>query len=173
MSKCPIKGPHDCGYSFEEHQHDIACQDGNVTRRTDDEVHKLEGLPQVEQDSLANIFHYQRQLMDVLGVPALDEKRDPLKTLPVNEFTKMLTRYSQDCVTAVTCESTELLDALPWKHWKKSYEKIDLNNVQIEIIDLLHFVLELAIIWGMDAKQVHELYIKKLRENLDRQKKGY
>lgn len=142
-------------------------------RRTDDEVHVIKhDLPQLDEDWLMNIFCYQRKFMDMLGVPCLDAKGRG-KELDVNEFTKMLTSFSLTCATALGCETTELLDALPWKPWKKSYSKIDLNNVQIEIVDMLHFVIELAIIWGMKPHELHDLYMKKMQENFDRQKLGY
>lgn len=147
-------------------------QTGKVTRRTDDAVHDLPGLPQLDQDFLLNIFHYQRKFMDMLGVPCLDSDGRG-KELDVNEFTRMLTNFTQTCTTALACETTELLDALPWKPWKKSYEKIDLNNVHIEIVDMMHFLVELAIIWGMKPQQLHGLYMKKMQENFDRQSKGY
>jgi hypothetical protein len=141
-------------------------------RRTDDEVHKLDGLTPLTDDMLEDIFIYQRSLMEKLGVPALDNKRKDVK-IPITEFTKMLTSFSQTCTTALSCEITELLDALPWKPWKKNYKEIDLNNAHIEIVDMLHFVIELAIIWGMTERKLYDLYLKKMQENIDRQKKGY
>jgi len=141
-------------------------------RRTDDEVHALPGMVPVDEDQLADIFFYQCKLMEKLGVPALGDSRKDSK-IPVNDFTRMLTQFSQTCTTAINCEVTELLDALPWKPWKKSYTEIDLNNVHIEIVDILHFVIELAIIWGMTSKQLTDLYMKKMQENIDRQNKGY
>lgn len=177
MPKCPIKGPHDCNYSFEEHAVDCThiiegIKDHHNTRRDDSDVMKLDGLKQVQNDMLHDIIEKQHQFMNMLGVPALDlQGRD--RKLPVTDFIKMFTSFSQTCTTAINCETTELLDALPWKPWKKSYKEVDLDNVHLEIIDILHFVLELAIIWGLDAKAIHEIYMKKMQENIDRQKKGY
>lgn len=141
------------------------------TRIPDNEVFKLDGVEEKHADMLTDIFAHQREFMDFLGVPSLRENLEGQKE--VNEFFKMLTRYSQDCATAISCETTELLDSIPWKHWKKSHKNIDLNNVRIEIVDLLHFVLELAIIWGLDSKSLHKLYRQKMQENYNRQQKGY
>jgi len=153
--------------------HAVNCPAGaDRKRRTDDEVHNLHGLPQLDADWLMNIFCYQRKFMDMLGIPCLDLK-DRKKELEVNDFVRMLTNYTQTCTTAIMCELTELLDALPWKPWKKSYKTVDINNVHIEIVDQLHFVIEEAIIWGMTPKQLHDLYMKKMQENIDRQNKGY
>lgn len=141
-------------------------------RRTDEEVSQLPGLPQIKEDMLENILVAQRRFMDLIGVPALNLDGHG-KEIEINDFVKMLTVFSQTCTTALNCETTELLDALPWKPWKKSYKRVDLNNVHLEIVDMMHFVLELALIWGLDAKSLHELYMKKMQENFDRQARGY
>jgi len=147
-------------------------QNGIITRRTDDEVHDLPGEKVQSKDMFEGIFELQQRLMDKLGIPAIDIRGREIK-LDITDFIRMLTCFSQTCTTALSCEITELLDALPWKPWKKSYKEVDLNNIHIEIVDMLHFVVELAIIWGMDAGKVFDLYRKKMQENIDRQNKGY
>jgi len=142
------------------------------TRRQDEDVVKLDGVPQVCDDMLQDMCHHQQMFMDQIGVPVLEVFGRPSK-ISVSDMVRMLTSYSQTCTTALACETTELLDALPWKPWKKSYVEVDLHNVHLEIVDIFHFVLELALIWGMDAKLIHEIYLKKMQENIDRQKKGY
>lgn len=42
-------------------------------------------------------------------------------------------------------EAAELLDSIPWKHWKHNESKYDVDNIRIEIIDILHFVLSIHI----------------------------
>lgn len=42
-------------------------------------------------------------------------------------------------------EAAELLDSVPWKHWKHNENKYDIDNIRIEIIDILHFVLSIHI----------------------------
>lgn len=42
-------------------------------------------------------------------------------------------------------EAAELLDSVPWKHWKYNENKYDIDNIRIEIIDILHFVLSIHI----------------------------
>jgi dimeric dUTPase (all-alpha-NTP-PPase superfamily) len=141
------------------------------TRIPDDEVHDLPGMKTQAKDNLEGIFELQQRFMDQIGIPTLPET--VVSKIEIDDFVRMLTSYSQTCAIAVSCETTELLDALPWKPWKKSYKEIDLNNVHIEIIDILMFVIELAIIWGLDAKTLFALYSKKMQENFDRQARGY
>jgi len=45
--------------------------------------------------------------------------------------------------------------------------------VQVEIVDLLHFLVSLAQVAGLTAADVHELYMKKNRVNFRRQETGY
>lgn len=42
-------------------------------------------------------------------------------------------------------EAAELLDSIPWKHWKYNENEYDIDNIRIEIIDILHFVLSIHI----------------------------
>lgn len=42
-------------------------------------------------------------------------------------------------------EAAELLDSIPWKHWKHNETDYDVDNIRIEIIDILHFVLSIHI----------------------------
>jgi hypothetical protein len=48
---------------------------------------------------------------------------------------------------AILDETVEVLGSKHWKWWKKDKEvgEIDWNNVQVEIIDLFHFILSVAI----------------------------
>jgi hypothetical protein len=71
-----------------------------------------------------------------------------------------------------------------WKYWKKDYSKYenmkfsDLSeNDQIEckfeIIDILHFFLNMAISIGMTPQEMFNMYMSKNQENRDRQTRGY
>lgn len=51
---------------------------------------------------------------------------------------------------AIITESTELIDSLNWKHWKDVDGKDDLDNLFLEYIDILHFVLSLELIYAKD-----------------------
>ncbi|KAJ9473484.1 dUTP diphosphatase [Diplonema papillatum] len=53
----------------------------------------------------------------------------------------MKQRTPDDWALAVTLECAELMDSYPWKWWKNVKGKVDLNNVKIELVDILHFSL--------------------------------
>lgn len=43
--------------------------------------------------------------------------------------------------TAIFCETAELIDSTPWKHWKNIEGKSDIDNIKIETIDNYHFLM--------------------------------
>eukprot|EP01060_Flectonema_neradi_P008382 TRINITY_DN159_c1_g1_i2.p1 TRINITY_DN159_c1_g1~~TRINITY_DN159_c1_g1_i2.p1 ORF type:complete len:231 (+),score=40.43 TRINITY_DN159_c1_g1_i2:116-808(+) len=51
------------------------------------------------------------------------------------------TRKPDDWGLAITLECAELIDSYPWKWWKNVKAKVDVNNVRIELVDILHFAL--------------------------------
>ncbi len=42
-------------------------------------------------------------------------------------------------------ECAEMIDSFAWKHWKNIDKEADLDNLQIEVVDVWHFVMSLAI----------------------------
>lgn len=77
-------------------------------------------------------------------------------------------------IHAIHDECSELLNWLPWKHWKNYDDfKLDKTEIKFEIIDLVHFVNELWMIWGKYPNEMPLMYDAKLDENIRRQKDGY
>ena len=54
-------------------------------------------------------------------------------------------------------ESAEMIDSFSWKHWKNIAQEPDWNNMQIEVVDVWHFIMSLAI----------ENYTRNLRGGID------
>lgn len=42
-------------------------------------------------------------------------------------------------------ESAEMIDSFSWKHWKSIHQAPDWDNMQIEVVDVWHFIMSLAI----------------------------
>ena len=42
-------------------------------------------------------------------------------------------------------ECAEMIDSFSWKHWKNIYQEPDWDNLQIEVVDVWHFIMSLAI----------------------------
>jgi dimeric dUTPase (all-alpha-NTP-PPase superfamily) len=72
---------------------------------------------------------------------------------------------------ALRQESSEAIDSLNWKWWKKDEE--DWDNIKIELVDMLHFWVSMCTVAGLTAEEVMTLYFKKNKLNHDRQDQGY
>ena len=69
-------------------------------------------------------------------------------------------------------EELHELDAdLLWKWWSK--DDIDLQNIRVELIDILHFLVSAMICSGLTADKVFDIYRQKHAVNLNRQNSGY
>lgn len=71
-----------------------------------------------------------------------------------------------------------------WKRWKKDFPKsktlmisdltpADNLELKFEIVDILHFFINMAISIGMTPQEMYNMYMSKNKENWDRQKRGY
>lgn len=132
-------------------------------------------------DMLRSIFSMQAELNDyVFKMNGLcDNNGNPLSMyeiahqvecgrLCVNDVPNTwLTRFSR----AMEEELGELRDELLWKWW--SNDRIDLQNVRVELVDLLHFLVSAMLCAGITADKLHDLYSQKHAINLARQDSGY
>jgi len=78
-----------------------------------------------------------------------------------------LSRYSR----AMREELQELDDDLLWKWWSR--DEVDLQNIRVELIDILHFLVSAMICAGLSADRVFDIYTQKHAVNLKRQDNGY
>jgi len=109
---------------------------------------------------LEAMFRMQAELNRRIGVDttALPEERQP--------------EWILNFCRALQQETAELVDSVPWKWWAH-YQTYDRQNARVEIVDLFHFLISLAQIVGMSARDVHDLYMQKNRRNFERQDSGY
>lgn len=76
--------------------------------------------------------------------------------------------------TAMDCEMAELMEQIQYKWWKKYGKKeIDLIEAKYEVVDLFHFLVSIALVWGITAEELMALYNAKMHENISRQKRSY
>ena len=78
---------------------------------------------------------------------------------------------------ALMVELGEVVEEAKYKWWKNATE-IDDGKLKEEIVDVLHFFLGMCIDSGMTSDELFEIYLKKNKENYNRQnglssKKGY
>ena len=132
---------------------------------------KLEELFRL-QETLNDFVFLKQDLRDkngkVLTMAALREQAQSSEPLGSNtEVNQWLRKYLE----ALTDESRELGEELLWKWWSK--DKLNMQNIRVEIVDQLHFWLSLAITAGMDAEKVFDIYMQKNKINIERQNAGY
>ena len=116
----------------------------------------------MSRDRLVEIFDLQKSLNARIGVDT-----DKIQGNPEAQVTWLL-NYAR----AIQQEAAELTDSVPWKWWAK-YQKIDLQNAKVEVVDLMHFVVSSAQVLGMDAEEFFRMYAAKHAVNHARQDAGY
>lgn len=88
--------------------------------------------------------------------------------LKINELPNTwLSKYSK----AMAEELKELDEELLWKWWSK--DEIDIQNIRVELIDILHFLVSAMICAGLTPDKVFDIYSQKHSVNLNRQDSGY
>ena len=112
------------------------------------------------KDNLGEMFEMQAQLNRRIGVDttAMPEEQQP----------EWILNYCR----ALSQETAELIDSVPWKWWAK-YQDYDRQNARVEIVDMFHFLISLAQVVGMTADDVYDIYMQKNSLNFKRQESGY
>lgn len=82
-------------------------------------------------------------------------------------------KFHKEVCLAAMAEMMEVLNEINWKPWKKKKKQIDLKHLEEELIDVLHFWLELCLIWGISSKKIIDTYNMKNKVNHQRIKDKY
>src|SRR5438128_1129540 len=116
-----------------------------------------------DADKLQDIFTLQGELND--GIFKKQDIRGPdgqvltmsaiRAALEKNELgpNGLPNAWLRNYLRALQAESAELEQELLWKWWSK--DKIDLQNIRVEIVDLMHFLTSLALTAGLSAEEFH------------------
>lgn len=115
-------------------------------------------------DKLEKIFELQKSLNDYIT------NSRGLAELSTDEWLQKMT-------LAAMSELSEVLEETNYKWWKND-KPLDYGKLKEEIIDVLHFVVSMALKVGMSAQECFDIYMHKNEENIKRQegksnKKGY
>lgn len=112
-------------------------------------------------DHLTDIFDVQRTFQNMLGY----------------DFEQMTTKekveYVRTYVLAGVAELIEALDETSWKPWSHGDPWIDEEALGKEMIDVMHFAVNVFLAAGWDADRVHERFLAKNQINRDRQAQKY
>jgi len=85
-------------------------------------------------------------------------------------------KISQWNILAMHAELSELLEWTNWKIHKKKrviYDDERIAEIHIELIDLLHYWMNLCIIWNLSPQEIVRIFKEKNDENNNRQNRGY
>ena len=96
-------------------------------------------------------------------IVAAEKEEIMVNDLP-NEW---LVNYSK----AIKEELLELDDELLWKWWSK--DRVDMQNIRVELIDILHFLISAMMCAGLNAEKVFDIYRQKHAINIKRQDTEY
>ncbi|MDR2514210.1 MAG: dUTPase [Christensenellaceae bacterium] len=107
-------------------------------------------------DKLDEIFALQQRFNH-----ALKQER-ALNGIPPEE-------WIQKQVLAMISELAEVLDEARFKWWKNN-APVQPEKLKGELVDVLHFFVSMCLEAGMDASELHALYLDKNRVNFERQK---
>ena len=77
-------------------------------------------------------------------------------------------QWQQKLTLALLSEMAEALEGTDFKWWKNKKEK-DPDYLKEEIVDMMHFLISMALRAGMDADEFFDRYMAKNKENFDRQ----
>ena len=120
-------------------------------------------------DMLAEIFAMQRELnrytfeQNELGID-YDE-------IPGSRA--LQNAWIRNYALAMSQEIAELVDSTNWKWWRRKVDLFDAQNLQVELVDILHFLVSACQVMGLTAEDVHRMYMQKNAVNRKRQDKGY
>lgn len=83
-----------------------------------------------------------------------------------------LVQEVKDNILALSDELHEALAEVGWKAWASS-RHMNADAFKGELVDALHFFVNLYALAGGDADDLYERYLAKNRRNLERQLEGY
>jgi dimeric dUTPase (all-alpha-NTP-PPase superfamily) len=77
-------------------------------------------------------------------------------------------------VTSIIGELGEILEEeQSWKDWRKNPPTVNETALLFEVVDLWHFIINLTLYLGIDAKVLFNAFLEKNSENHRRQQNGY
>lgn len=122
-------------------------------------------------DSLHRIFELQYEFNKKVGLDSAE-----ILKRKVDEGSEFVASFDQKewlgkMHLAMSQELAEFRDSIPWKWWKA--QKFDEQNAKVEVIDMMHFLVSMALLLGMTPEDFVRVYEEKMKVNLKRQEGDY
>ena len=127
-----------------------------------------------ESTSLEDIFRRQKELLEKYIPIERKNGRWIPDQRPIRDFNSpMIQGFIKEEIFRVVVELVEAADCLKNKFWKQEHMETDVDHFYEELIDSFHFLVELFLWIGIEAKDLYTLYMKKSTVNKWRQASGY
>jgi dimeric dUTPase (all-alpha-NTP-PPase superfamily) len=120
------------------------------------------------KDMLTEIFAMQRDLNRYTLA-----KNDQGDYDAIAEDRELQNQWVRNYALAMTQEISELVDSTNWKWWRTKVDLFDEQNLRVELVDILHFWVSACQVMGLEAEDVHRMYMQKNAINRKRQDEGY
>ena len=138
-----------------------------------------------EGDKLDRIFAAQKELMQAYK-PIAEAHYNKIFKSEVkfsdeawaggehNLHTKEGNYLIRDMLNSASQEIGETIQTMKnWKSWKSTEVPTDVEHFREELIDVVHFLVEAAILAGMTPEDLYNIYFKKNEVNHFRQESNY
>jgi len=99
-------------------------------------------------------------------------QKEYLATVRFERYPNSLEERISALCTAIIHEAAELQDLTSWKWWK-TFRGFDKEKAKEELIDILHFLVQICIEMDLTPSDLLELYRAKNYVNRERIQKGY
>lgn len=119
-------------------------------------------------DKLEEIWAHQYALQERLGTLSKAKESDSMKQQYINQMILALHEEAVEIMRETAYKNPEFV---PFG-WKKG-QQFNNEKFKEEIIDIIHFVMNLCIISEMGPNEIYERYLNKNKENHVRQDENY
>jgi dimeric dUTPase (all-alpha-NTP-PPase superfamily) len=110
-------------------------------------------------DKFDEMFELQKKFQERLG------------NLPFKDYDSQQ-KFVNMMFIAIVAESVETLNETPWKPWKKN-QSLNYENYVSELVDVLHFFINLCIAYDISPEEVYHTFKRKNLINNNRLDNGY
>jgi hypothetical protein len=151
---------------------DNVCAKLEVEDTYSDSTTHLKDILTLQSDTQENVYGYDFKNMSLRELMDFWHMNNHALIDEIHEATDALGGIDDGIGNAV------------WKRWKKDYSKADDMKIsdlsesdqmelKFEIVDILHFFMNMAASIGMTAEEMYNMYMAKNKANRQRQIDGY
>lgn len=151
---------------------DNACSQLKIEDTYKDSKDTLGDIYNLQADTQRNVYGYKFEEMSLRDIMNFWHMNNHSLIDEIHEATDALGGIKDGGGNAI------------WKKWKKRYDEYgnikfsdlsesDKIECKFEIVDILHFFLNMGISIGMTPEEMYNMYMAKNKENRERQKRNY